>query len=442
MLHQLMFLAVYLGLLPAILISPCAGALIYQWLDNLPPDQVYSVTLFSTNLSFIVGALTFFAWLVRERKTLPRPALVLVMLIAMLIWINVTSYNALVPAAAAPLWDRMDKVIGFAVLTALLLSTRARLEAFVWVFVLSVAYFAIPSAIKVLVSGGAGGIGAGEVVTGATYSLFGDRVSLSVVLLMALPLALFLGRRATLLPPRWIRFVKPAMLGVSASFLIAVIGTFARTGLIAGVATLLMLAIRSRHKFGAVLAIAVVVLALFAIIPNNWFIRMDTITHYQQDASAESRVLVWQWAWKFALAHPILGGGYEVFQLDAQNTGLGHWIEAHNIFFSVMAEHGFVGLGLFCGLIIMTYLSCGALQRRARRREDLVWAADLGRAIQVALVAYCVGGMFVSIDFTPFLYNLAAIAIGARSLVEREVRAVVRRRLPAAAARTVAQPAQ
>ena len=59
MLHQILFITVYLGLLPIALVSPFTGVLIYDWLDYLPPDDVYSVTLLPGNLSFIIGALTF-----------------------------------------------------------------------------------------------------------------------------------------------------------------------------------------------------------------------------------------------------------------------------------------------------------------------------------------------------------------------------------------------
>ncbi|MGA8758119.1 MAG: DUF5935 domain-containing protein, partial [Stellaceae bacterium] len=234
MLHQILFLSFYLGVVPAMLMSPFAGVLLYCWLDNLPPDQVYAVTLIPEYASFAIGALTFLTWLILEKKTVPRPLPVLLLMIALLLWVNVTSLYALAPGAGSYEWQRTVKVIGFAILTAQMLSTRARLEAFVWVLVLGAVYFAVPGAIKVIISGGSGGIGSGEVVVGADNSFFGDRVTLSVVLALALPFALYLGRRTTLLPIRWQRLARPAMLGVAASFLIALIGTFARTGLIAG----------------------------------------------------------------------------------------------------------------------------------------------------------------------------------------------------------------
>jgi putative inorganic carbon (hco3(-)) transporter len=441
MLHQVLFLPFFLGLFSAVLISPFSGVLLYYWLDDLPPEQVYSVTLLSGYLSFSIGALTFVMWLIMEKKTVPRPMLLTLLMIAFLLWVNVTSLNALVPSQAAFGWDRTVKVIGFAILTAQMLNSRVRLEAFVWVLVLSATYFAVPGAIKVIVSGGAGGIGDGEVVVGAWGSFFGDRVTLSVVLAMTVPFVLYLGRQTTLLPTRWLRLVKPTMLGLAVSFLIAVIGTFARTGLLAGGATLFMLAARSQRKIVAVLVVVATAIALIAIAPGNWFSRMDTIINYQDDASAVSRIAAWKWAWQMALHHPIVGGGFGVFVLDSGSIpGHAGWMEAHNIFFEIMGEHGFVGLGLFCLLIFVTYRSCAVVQKRVRGREDLAWTADLSRATQIGLVAFVVGGSFVSIASNPFLYMLAGIAVGTRSLVERELAAPARTWVPITAP-AVTQPA-
>jgi probable O-glycosylation ligase (exosortase A-associated) len=421
MLHQLLFLGFYLGMLPMAFISPMVGVLLYTWLDNLPPDDVYSLTIIPGYVSFVTGALAFFGWLVFEKKTIPRAPVVIFLMTALWVWIVVTSFYALAPAAGAYEWTRTVKLIAFAILTAQMLSTRARLEAFVWVFVLCTIYFAIPGAIKLIVSGGSGGIGEGEVVTAATGSFFGDRVIFSVVLAMALPFALYLRRCTMLLPPRWLKWVKVALLGAALSFLLALIGTFARTALIAGGATLLMLAIRSRRKTISVVLTVAIAAALFAIAPENWFARMDTIVHYEGDDSALSRLDAWKWAWQMAMDHPIVGGGFGVFVLDVGSIkGRPGWLEAHNIFLSIAATQGLVGLGLFCGLIAAIYRSCTVIQKRVRNNDEMAWAADLARSTQISLVAFVAGGMFVSIATSPFLYTLAAITVGTRNLVERE----------------------
>lgn len=421
MLHEALFLALYLGLMPLVLLSPFSGVLIYHWLDYLPPDQVYQDTLLSSYLSLTIGALTFLVWLIKEKKTMPRPLWIILLMTALLLWMNITSYRALAPEEAGFLWDRTNKVVGFAILTSMMLSTRERLEAFVWTLVLSAAYFAVPSAIKVLVSGGSGGIGEGEVVAAAAGSFFGDRVILSVVLAMVLPFALFLGRHASLLPRAWLPWVKPAMLALAASMLVASIGTFARTAVFASGAALLMLGLRSRRKPLAAFGVLATILLLVAFAPENWFARMDTIANYEHDDSALSRLDAWKWAWHFTLQHPVFGGGFGVFHLDAGSiAGRSGWLEAHNIFFSVMAQHGFVGLALFFFLMAAVYRSCAVVQRRVRNANGARWVADLARATQVALAAYVAGGMFVSIDTTPFLFILGAIGFGVRSAVNRK----------------------
>src|SRR5205814_1659317 len=143
MLHQLLFLFMYIWLLVSIPISPFVGVLLYNWLDNLPPEEVYSVTLIPGYMSLAAGALTFLVWLVREKKILPKPLWIMALMLLLLAWENVTWLYALAPAAGEYEWDRTIKVIGFAILAAQMLSTRARLEAFAWVFVLSVLYFAV-----------------------------------------------------------------------------------------------------------------------------------------------------------------------------------------------------------------------------------------------------------------------------------------------------------
>jgi hypothetical protein len=154
MIHQILFIALYLWTMVMVVISPFTGVLLYNWLDNLPPDDVYLVTLLPGNLSFLTGALTFVLWIFKEKKTVPKPLLVTILMVAILFWVNVTWFYALVPQAGEFEWNRTIKVIGFAILTAQMLSTRVRLEAFIWVLVLSATYFSVPGAIKLIVSGG------------------------------------------------------------------------------------------------------------------------------------------------------------------------------------------------------------------------------------------------------------------------------------------------
>lgn len=421
MLRQTLFLLTYFGLLPTVIMSPFAGVLIYKWLEYLTPRDTYFVTLLPDDLSLVVAAFTFLMWLVREKKTLPRAPLVLGLLIAFFLWTNFTSLFALVPDAAAFKWERTVKVIGFSILAAQMMSTRPRLEAFVWVQVICVAFSAIPGALKTI-SWGGGGL----TVVGVTGSFIEDRVAFAVVLPMVVPMTLFLARQATLLPrTRWLTL---ALRGVMVSCVVALVGTFARTALFSGGTALLLLVAKTKNRIWTVLAAAAAIVLVLQYAPESWFQRMDTTVEYQNDASAVDRLDAWAWSWNMALRHPLVGGGFRVEVLNKVPGGDGY-IESHNILFEVLVEHGFIGLALFCALIAAAYRSCGTVRRLAIDQPDLAWAQDLAGMVQVSLLVFVAGGMFISIATSPFLYDLVSITIGLRSIAELQ-RAGVRPAAP------------
>jgi probable O-glycosylation ligase (exosortase A-associated) len=415
--RQIVFLLTYFGLFPAIVLSPFAGVLIYKWLEYLKPADTYYVTLLPDQLAFPVAAATILMWLTRMwlklgERALPRAPLVLGLLVAFFLWTNFTSFFALVPEAAAFKWERTAKVIGFSIVAAQMLSTRARIEALLWVQVICIAFSAIPGALKTIYWGGGG-----TTVIGVTGSFLEDRVEYAVVLSLMLPLTLFLARQTTLLPrTRWLTL---GLRGTALAFLIALVGTFARTALFTGGTALLLLVFKARNKIATILAAGAIVLLLYHLAPESWFERMDTTVEYAKDASATNRIAAWEWSWRMALEHPLTGGGFRVFVLNKTTVGPGY-LEAHNIFFEVVAEHGFIGLALFCWLISATYTSCSAVRRLAQGHPDLAWAQDLAGMLQISVLVFVAGGMFVSIATSPFLYDLVLLAIGLRSIVERE----------------------
>ena len=410
--RQILFLLTYFGLLPTIVISPFAGVLIYKWLEYLKPVEAYSVTMLPDKLSFAIAGLTILMWLIREPKSLPRAPLVFFLLITFFLWTNFTSLFALVPDAAAWKWERTAKIIGFSIVASMMLSTRARIEAFVWLQVICIAFSAITGALKTIYWGGGG-----DVVIGVAGSFIEDRVEYAVVLPMMIPLIMFLSRHTTVLPRT--RMVVLGLFGTALACLVALVGTFARTALFTGGTALLLFTFKGASKIRAILAAAVVVVLVYELAPPAWFERMDTTVEYEEDASATNRIDAWEWSWRMALEHPLTGGGFRVFVLN-KAPGEPGYLEAHNIFFEVIAEHGFIGLALFCWLIAATYRSCAAVRRAMPPGSELAWAQDLAAMIQIGLLVFVVGGMFVSIATSPFLYDLVLLAVGLRSVAERE----------------------
>ncbi|HEX4177021.1 MAG TPA: hypothetical protein VHY57_01225, partial [Rhizomicrobium sp.] len=97
------------------------------------------------------------------------------------------------------------------------------------------------------------------------------------------------------------------------------------------------------------------------------------------------------------------------------------YLEAHNIFFETMADHGFVGLGLLVALILGMIINCQSITKRAKKVPDLAWAANLGTMLQLAMWTFVAGSQFLADATQSMPYELCALSLAARGIVERRL---------------------
>ena len=97
------------------------------------------------------------------------------------------------------------------------------------------------------------------------------------------------------------------------------------------------------------------------------------------------------------------------------------YLEAHNILFETLADHGFVGLGLFLALILGMVFNCQGMSKRAKRLPDLAWAVNLGAMLQLAMWTFLAGSQFLSDATQSMPYELCALSLAARGIVERRL---------------------
>ena len=90
---------------------------------------------------------------------------------------------------------------------------------------------------------------------------------------------------------------------------------------------------------------------------------------------------------------------------------------AHSIYFQVLGEHGFVGLFLFLGIGVATWLAARDLIRIGRLHAQHKWAADLGAMVQVSMIGYGSAGAFLSLAYFDLPYNVMIMAVVAQRLV-------------------------
>jgi probable O-glycosylation ligase (exosortase A-associated) len=180
----------------------------------------------------------------------------------------------------------------------------------------------------------------------------------------------------------------------------------------------------SQRKLVSGLVLATVGLALLAFMPLTWENRMHTITNYQHDTSAMGRINAWQMAYNLAKDR-ITGASFDTaepdlfarYAPDPKNARA-----AHSIYFQVLGEHGFIGLGLFLLVWFFTWRTASWVTRNARRVDGLESTSRLAAMIQVTLVGYFVGGAFLSLAYFDLPYDLLVVLVLLRADVEAKLK--------------------
>jgi probable O-glycosylation ligase (exosortase A-associated) len=182
-----------------------------------------------------------------------------------------------------------------------------------------------------------------------------------------------------------------------------------------------MLLIKAKYKALAVITLFVGVLALAVLVPQQWTDRMDTIKQgEEQDASAHGRVNAWRAAINIALHRPLTGGGFQVFVpwiFERYAPEPWNFHDVHSNYFEMLGEQGFIGLGLYMALLFYSLLTASNLKRHIRRNPKLLWAQHFPDMLQVAILAYMLGGTFLGRAYFDLYYHLVVSIVILKGLV-------------------------
>ena len=160
-------------------------------------------------------------------------------------------------------------------------------------------------------------------------------------------------------------------------------------------------------------------------LPSRWFNKMETIDTEPRDRSAAGRLEAWTLAYRMALARPLTGFGFRPFHRAMYEKYVPEYpareADAHSIYFQVLAEHGFIGLFLYAGLIISSILSVRKLNRLCRGSPNRQWIANYAQMLEAALVAYMICGAFLSRSYFDLFFHFVAITVILKKLYQTEV---------------------
>ena len=341
----------------------------------------------------------------------------LALIVIMLIWSAICTYNGIYPEYASKELLRFFKILLGIFLTVIIIRKKEHIILLVWAIFLSIGFYGIKGGAFTILTGG------NYLVWGPSGTFIDGNNELALALLMVLPFGYFLLQQYE---NKWIK----RCLIISMVLIVAsVLGSHSRGALLALIASGCFLWLKSKSKLALGGAILVGILVAIPFMPEQWFDRMETIKTYEQDTSAMGRINSWTVAVNIANDR-ITGGGF------------GHWSEytfalyapfpedvhdAHSIYFEVLGELGYPGLLIF--LLILYNIWFGAKNNvkksiainSSEPESNVLWIEQLNRMLQVSLIAYMSGGAFLGLAYWDLPYHILALVICSKKYLIHEL---------------------
>lgn len=210
--------------------------------------------------------------------------------------------------------------------------------------------------------------------------------------------------------------------------LIGIVGTKSRGATLAlSAAMLYYLVFISKRKVLGVVVVLTVAVGVWVVAPSGYFERMETLSEYEEDSSAQGRIRAWGHAWEMALDHPFIGVGAGSF-----NSAYGRyyrkpddpvrWISTHSMYFKVMAEYGFTGLILYVSFILLSLVDNQRTARFLRENPDGRIITDAQPLyMNMGLVGFIVAGAFLGGIEYPHLFLITAASLAGKFMAREKL---------------------
>lgn len=394
----------------AALRRPWIGVLLWTWLSIMNPHRYSYGFAYSAPLAAIAAVATLVGLLVTQDKESPMKGPPVTAFVWFCVVVTLSWLAGLDIGRDYDQWNKVMKINLMLFVALALIRSKLQIVMLMWVVVLSLAILGAKGGVFTLLHGGS------YKVWGPPGSFIEDNNEFALALVMTVPLLRFLQLQAN---NAWLKRILLAAMLLCA---VSALGSHSRGALLAIVAMAVFLWIKGKDKvrMGLILVLAGVVLVGF--MPAEWSERMHTIDNYQEDRSAMGRISAWWNAWNIAWHYP-LGVGFhpERPELFARFSPYPDYIHvAHSIYFQVLGNHGFPGLFVFLAIWIATWRSASWILKEAPKHPEAKWCSDLAAMCQVSLVAYAVGGAFLSLAYFDLPYNVMVLVVGTRLWIARE----------------------
>lgn len=410
--------AIIMALIPICILRPWIGILVWYWFGLMNPHKL--TWGFARDMPWAImigGALLFGLLIAKDRRPIPKSPEITLML-AFLVFCVFTTMFAWAPEFAWQELDKVAKIILMTIVATMLIYGKDRIYALLLVIGFSIGFYGVKGGIFTILTGGA------NRVQGPESTFIGGNTFLGLALVMVFPLLIVLARMEDRL------WLKRALLWTGWFCALSAVFTYSRGALLGLAVVLPLLFLKTNKKFLVLVAVVPIILFGKDLLPDKLVNRAETIETYQEDNSAMQRIRAWNVAWHIALDRPLTGAGFE-FEYSPNEQRWFSYMDpkylqygpkthsAHSIYFQVLGQHGFIGLGLFLALLITGVFRLWKLSMQAKSVAGAEWIGHAATGLYIGTLGYMISGAFLNLAYFDLMYIY--IALGA--ILMREFRA-------------------
>lgn len=170
-------------------------------------------------------------------------------------------------------------------------------------------------------------------------------------------------------------------------------------------------------------ALAAVIIAGLMLAPEGVYQRIESITiglsgiHQPGEGSIPTRLLYYRTGIQMGLDHPLTGVGLGQFNHYVTSYANLHTVRAsgaHNMYISIFAETGSIGLIVFLGFLVTSLVTVKSCQRLGRLGARFQMA--FANSVELGTVALLIGGLFATLEYSKILWILLALTVVIRKL--------------------------
>ena len=395
---------------------PYLGVAAWVWIALMAPsDWAFGFSQsFRLNLTIVIVTVLSYLFVTRDKSVKINGLGAWILLFAL--WTLVTTSANLnsYPSLVWDYWNQFIKVLMLFFFITLAVRKRLHIDTLVWAVVLSISSYAAMEAVKFIISGG------GHMITGRA-GIIADRNDFAVAINMCIPLVVYL------IQVTQYKMLRLGLWGILLLNVVSVVGTGSRGGFIGLAILAVAFWLRSSFKLPIAILALLALPLLYQATPEDWRERQATIgTAAEEDSSFIGRLWAWKISTLLALDHPLTGGGFKavldgpIWDYYAPHTPQFTFLEtppipelsgskaAHNIYFQVLGDHGFVGLFIFLMILALALLT--NIQNAAiGKARQVNWYHKLAGFLTLSLVGYGITGANVSLAYFDLLYAVLGI---------------------------------